>query len=195
MSEFWKTVRHLTASGIDGYMRDQELARQQHENTLRTPAATALNVRVDQVEDWTPRGYAQRLITGLRDHHPDRLRALHSLLAAASPADMDDALADPYRYTPPTAAARPPEAAPWSSDPEDCPACGEIQDLCRYHTGLETGWREGAALIARALTDPHLGIVSGNETHLPAIRRLVQVLSDPAALDDLAEAAGEPAGI
>ncbi|MGA4875897.1 hypothetical protein [Streptomyces lydicamycinicus] len=29
----------------------------------------------------------------------------------------------------------PPEIAPYSEDGEDCPACTEIQDKCRYHQG------------------------------------------------------------
>lgn len=38
--EFWKNVRRLTASGIDGYVRDQEAARLQRENTLLRTLAT-----------------------------------------------------------------------------------------------------------------------------------------------------------
>lgn len=29
----------------------------------------------------------------------------------------------------------PPEVSPYSEDGEDCGACAEIQDLCRYHQG------------------------------------------------------------
>lgn len=29
----------------------------------------------------------------------------------------------------------PPEIAPYSEDGEDCPACSEVQDSCRYHQG------------------------------------------------------------
>jgi hypothetical protein len=42
--EFWKTVGRLTVSGIDGYARDQETARLQHENTLLRTLATELRV-------------------------------------------------------------------------------------------------------------------------------------------------------
>lgn len=30
-----------------------------------------------------------------------------------------------------------PEIAPYSEDGEDCPACSEIQDKCRYHQGYD----------------------------------------------------------
>jgi hypothetical protein len=30
-----------------------------------------------------------------------------------------------------------PEIAPYSEDGEDCPACSEVQDKCRYHQGYD----------------------------------------------------------
>lgn len=42
--EFWRTVGRLTTSGIDGYMRDQEAARLQRENTLLRTLAVELRV-------------------------------------------------------------------------------------------------------------------------------------------------------
>ncbi len=41
--------------------------------------------------------------------------------------------------------------AEYTSEAEDCPACGEKQDLCDYHQGISDGWDLCAGAIARTV--------------------------------------------
>ncbi|MFD7056894.1 hypothetical protein ACFWBS_53130 [Streptomyces mirabilis] len=63
-----------------------------------------------------------------------------------------------------------PETAPYDPlDWEDCPACAEAQDQCRYHRGVFDGMEYQRALITTALTD-HTAIDQLQQRHaeLPA---------------------------
>ncbi|MEU5632114.1 hypothetical protein ACH47C_23385 [Streptomyces rishiriensis] len=58
-----------------------------------------------------------------------------------------------------------PETAPYDPlDWEDCPACAEAQDQCRYHAGFFAGMEYQRALITTAMTD-HTAIDQPQQRH------------------------------
>ena len=56
--EFWKTVGRPAASGIDGYVCDQETAQLQRENTLLRALATQFRVPLPTTAD----GYREIIV-------------------------------------------------------------------------------------------------------------------------------------
>ncbi|MEV8057202.1 hypothetical protein AB0P37_11885 [Streptomyces antimycoticus] len=106
-----------------------------------------------------PATEAKRIWASLYDHHPHIAAALaaflrempttwHEDLFASSP----DSRAAAHQAAAPELPA--PETAPYDPlDWEDCPACTEAQDQCRYHRGIFGGMEYQRALIKTALTD------------------------------------------
>jgi hypothetical protein len=99
---------------------------------------------------------AERLWASLFAHYPNVAGALADYLTALPPTwredlfpagDLAPASATPgYVYGP--------ETAPYSPTGwEDCEACAEAQDLCRYHRGFSAGQDHQDALIKTLLSD------------------------------------------
>jgi len=100
---------------------------------------------------------AQRLWAGLREYLPQVAAALALYLRQLPQDWMLDLFAaksvDEIRHSGPTGASyRPPEVAPYE-DSDDCPACGDVQDMCRVHIGHERGVSYARALLATAAAD------------------------------------------
>lgn len=100
---------------------------------------------------------AQRLWAGLREYLPQVAASLAlylrqlpqdwmlDLFAADSVGEIRHSGAKGVDY-------RPPEVAPYE-DSDDCPACGDVQDMCRVHIGHERGVAYARALLATAAAD------------------------------------------
>ncbi|MFE2491767.1 hypothetical protein ACFXGR_53115 [Streptomyces mirabilis] len=106
-----------------------------------------------------PATEAKRIWASLYDHYPQIAAALIDFLQGLPPTWREDLFtSSPHS---PAATRRTvlelagPETAPYDPlDWEDCPACAEAQDQCRYHRGVFAGMEYQRALITTALTDP-----------------------------------------
>lgn len=102
----------------------------------------------------TTDGIAQRLWAGLRTYLPAVAAALAQYLRAMP----EDALLhlfavkDAADCQPLPDGYRPPETAPYGSG-EDCEACSEIDNQCRFHQGWEAGEAYARSLLATLATD------------------------------------------
>ncbi|MFF0338079.1 hypothetical protein ACFYUM_36490 [Streptomyces fimicarius] len=101
---------------------------------------------------------AERVWASLYHHHPRIAAALAILLRDLPPTWEEDLFTRPAP-APITDRAGSvscgPEIAPCAPhDPEDCEACIEAGEPCRYHAGFAAGQDYQAALITTALTDP-----------------------------------------
>jgi hypothetical protein len=102
-----------------------------------------------------PHGAAQRLWNALLENQP----AIAAALAQTLRELPNDWLYLLFRvrdtqHLPPADWPEPaPETAPWSTDPEDCAACSEVQDMCRYHEGFTAGHRHMVSLLTTLVTD------------------------------------------
>ncbi|MGW0647342.1 hypothetical protein ACWD4T_00815 [Streptomyces umbrinus] len=104
-----------------------------------------------------PETEATRIWASLYDHHPQIAAALAAFLSEMPPTWRED-LFTPSPHSPAAhrqVLERPgPETAPYDAlDWEDCPACTEAQDQCRYHRGVFAGMEYQRDLIQTALTD------------------------------------------
>ncbi|MEV6841067.1 hypothetical protein AB0N17_42440 [Streptomyces sp. NPDC051133] len=104
-----------------------------------------------------PADEAGRIWASLYDHYPQIAAALADFLRAMPDTWREDL----FTTSPHSPAAIPqtrelpgPETAPYDpQDWEDCPACAEAQDSCRYHRGIYEGMEYQRDLITTALTD------------------------------------------
>ncbi|MEU2739378.1 hypothetical protein ABZ656_29425 [Streptomyces sp. NPDC007095] len=105
-----------------------------------------------------PATEAKRIWASLYDHYPQIAAALAVSLREMPPTWHEDLFtSSPHS---PAATLRTvlelpgPETAPYDAlDWEDCPACAEAQDQCRYHRGVFAGIEYQRALITTAMTD------------------------------------------
>lgn len=95
-----------------------------------------------------------RRFTVVRTSMPFLLRDEDEQLWAATPGDVRHAL----EHAAPTASPAPAAAAevPYSLDAEDCEACEAVQDLCRYHRGVNDGVEWLATRLAAVARDPEI---------------------------------------
>ncbi|MCX5355585.1 hypothetical protein [Streptomyces mirabilis] len=116
-----------------------------------------------------PATEAKRIWASLYDHYPQIAADLAVFLRDLPPTWHEDLFtSSPHS---PAATRRTvlelpgPETAPYDPlDWEDCPACAEAQDQCRYHRGVFDGMEYQRALIKTALTD-HLAIDQLQQRH------------------------------
>jgi hypothetical protein len=115
-----------------------------------------------------PATEAKRIWASLYDNYPQIAAALAVFLHEMPPTWREDLFTiSPHSpATRRTASELPgPETAPYDPlDWEDCPACAEAQDQCRYHRGVFTGMEYQRALIQTALTD-HAAIDQLQQRH------------------------------
>ena len=93
----------------------------------------------------------------LYDHYPHVAAALVEHLAALPLTWRQDLFqTDNINHVPAatTNDSPGPETAPYSTSWEDCGACSEAQDLCRYHAGLHAGEDYIRELLATLAADP-----------------------------------------
>ncbi|MFC1428551.1 hypothetical protein ACEZCY_35855 [Streptacidiphilus sp. N1-12] len=124
--------------------------------------------RATQLQDFTRFPYdvegrdadseAQRLWAGLREYLPQVAAALALYLQRLPEGWMLDLFGAPtveqIQHSGPVGDSyRLPEVAPYEHG-EDCPACGDVQDVCRVHAGFEFGLAYARALLATAAADP-----------------------------------------
>ncbi|MFB8137457.1 hypothetical protein [Streptomyces mirabilis] len=100
---------------------------------------------------------AKRIWALLYDHYPQIATALIDFLREMAPTWREDLFTtSPHSpaATRQTVLELPgPETAPYDPlDWEDCPACAEAQDQCRYHRGVFAGMEHQRALITAVLT-------------------------------------------
>jgi hypothetical protein len=122
--------------------------------------------RATQLQDFTRFPYdiqgrdadseAQRLWAGLREYLPQVAAALALYLQRLSEGWMLDLFGAPtvaqIRHSGPVGESyRLPEVAPYEHG--DCPACGDVQDVCRVHAGFEFGLAYARTLLATAAVD------------------------------------------
>jgi hypothetical protein len=103
-----------------------------------------------------PATEAQRLWASLYDNYPQIAAALAVFLQGLPPTWREDLFTSPHApVTRRTTLELPgPETAPYDPlDWEDCPACAEAQDQCRYHRGFSAGMEYQRALVTTAMTD------------------------------------------
>ncbi|MFG2351952.1 hypothetical protein [Streptomyces phaeochromogenes] len=104
-----------------------------------------------------PETEATRIWASLYDHYPQIAAALAAFLSEMPPTWREDLFTrsphSPFAHQ--QVLERPgPETAPYDAlDWEDCPACTEAQDQCRYHAGVFAGMEYQRDLIQTALTD------------------------------------------
>ena len=112
--------------------------------------------------DWPTTGTdpdteAKRLWASLYTNYPAIAQALAASLTGLPPTWREDLFTRTYLFPAPNGPATPqypgPETAPYDDDWEDCPACTEAQDSCRYHSGVSAGMEYQADLIKTLLTD------------------------------------------
>jgi len=113
--------------------------------------------------DWLSTGTdpdieAKRLWASLYDHYPALAQALAAHLTGLPPTWQEDLFTRTYLFPAPNGPAMPqlpgPETAPYDEQSwEDCPACAEAQDSCRYHKGVFVGMAYQADLIRTLLAD------------------------------------------
>ncbi|MFK4103228.1 hypothetical protein ACI2L1_24730 [Streptomyces sp. NPDC019531] len=126
---------------------------------------------------------AKRLWSSLYDHYPAIAQALAAFLTELPPTWREDLFTRTYLFPAPNGPARPqlpgPETAPYDDmNWEDCPACAEAQDQCRYHRGVVAGMEYQRDLITTALTD-HAAIDQLQQRHTELEAKAAQ----PAAAD------------
>ncbi|WP_331724021.1 hypothetical protein [Streptomyces sp. NBC_00005] len=148
--EFLHDTRILGAAveaGIDSStwperrVKIQAYARDAHQLSLRfDPDTEAQRIWASLYEHYRP--IAAALAVYLRDLPPTWQEDLFT----PSPDSLAHHQTDPERPGPETA---PYDALDW----EDCPACAEAQDQCRYHRGLFAGMEYQRALIKTVVTD------------------------------------------
>lgn len=108
--------------------------------------------------DKEPATEAKRLWASLYDHYPAVAAALvEHLTALPSTWKRDLFQTDDITRIPSTTSdpddVPGPETAPYNTDWEDCGACSEAQDLCRYHAGFQAGAQYIRELLATLATD------------------------------------------
>jgi hypothetical protein len=100
---------------------------------------------------------AERLWAGLRTHLPQIAEAFAGYVRAL-PDDWREYLlatrAREQAAPAPAAEGYLPAETAAVEHTEDCPACGEVQDMCRYHRGWEQGLADARKLLGTAATDP-----------------------------------------
>jgi hypothetical protein len=100
---------------------------------------------------------AQRVWASLHDHYPQIAAALATFLRAMPDTWREDLFTiSPYssRGHRRTSETPGPETAPYDPmDWEDCLACLEAQDQCRYHRGVSAGMEYQSDLIKTLLSD------------------------------------------
>ncbi|MFJ4980360.1 hypothetical protein ACIP6X_34445 [Streptomyces coeruleorubidus] len=101
---------------------------------------------------------AKRIWASLYDHYPAIAAALIHLLTDLPPTWREDLFTHSSLSPAPTHPATPelpgPETAPYDEQSwEDCEACAEAQDSCRFHKGVYAGMAYQADLIKTLLTD------------------------------------------
>ncbi|AVH61732.1 MULTISPECIES: hypothetical protein [Streptomyces] len=101
---------------------------------------------------------AKRLWASLYDHYPAIAQALAAFLTGLPPTWREDLFTRTYLFPAPNGPATPqlpgPETAPYDEQSwEDCPACAEAQDSCRFHKGVSAGMDYQADLIKTLLAD------------------------------------------
>lgn len=106
-----------------------------------------------------PAADAKRLWASLYDHYPAVAAALAAHLAALPPTWKQDLFqTDDITRVPAATSHRDdasaPETAPYNTDWEDCEACSEAQDFCRYHAGFHAGEQYIRGLLVTLATDP-----------------------------------------
>jgi hypothetical protein len=112
---------------------------------------------------------AERIWSSLYEHHRPTAAALALFLRSLPPTWHEDL----FTRSPDSPADRRqaselpgPETAPYDPlDWEDCPACSEAQDQCRYHAGVFAGMEYQRALIQTALSD-HTAIDQLEQRHI-----------------------------
>jgi hypothetical protein len=105
---------------------------------------------------FSPAGRAQALWAGLLAHHPQAAAALaHQLRALPEPwaADLFGVTDTDEIHGPATGDVPAPEAAPFNVDCEDCEACVEHGDLCRFHRGVDDAWTYQRQLLTLLADD------------------------------------------
>jgi hypothetical protein len=130
----------------------QAYAREAHELCPKSdPATEAQRIWASLYEHYRP--IAAALAVHLRELPPTWQEDLFTS-SPDSPADRQAALERPG-----------PETAPYDAlDWEDCPACAEVQDQCRYHRGVFAGMEYQQALITTAMRD-HTAIDQLQQRH------------------------------
>ncbi|MFF3505415.1 hypothetical protein [Streptomyces sp. NPDC003247] len=111
-----------------------------------------LNTRTD------PDTEAKRLWASLYDHYPVIAQALAAFLTGLPPTWREDLFTRTYLFPDPNGPAAPqlpgPETAPYDEQSwEDCLACAEAQDSCRFHKGVSVGMHYQTDLIKTLLSD------------------------------------------
>jgi hypothetical protein len=105
---------------------------------LRVITATHYQ-RADDPHAADERDFArEKLVLAARD----LVRAVNGLEPAEQPAQWSRRVS----YSAGRTAS--PEIAPYSEDGEDCPACSEVQDKCRYHQGYDDAVADAAKTAA-----------------------------------------------
>ncbi|MEU9397700.1 hypothetical protein AB0D86_48000 [Streptomyces sp. NPDC048324] len=129
---------------------------------------------------------AQRVWASLYDHYPQIAAALATFLRGMPDSWREDLFTiSPYssRGHRRHGETPGPETAPYDPmDWEDCPACIEAQDQCRYHRGVFAGMEYQAGLIKTLLSD-HAAIEYVQERHaaLESQARQADTQATPAA--------------
>ncbi|MER5719668.1 hypothetical protein [Streptomyces sp. NPDC002132] len=105
-----------------------------------------------------PATEAKRIWASLYDHYPTIASALIDFLTDLPPTWREDLFTRSSLSPAPTRPATPelpgPETAPYDDQSwEDCEACAEAQDSCRYHQGVYVGMAYQADLIKTLLAD------------------------------------------
>lgn len=111
----------------------------------------------DQVPSrFDPATEAHRLWASLHSHYPQTAAALAGYLADLPDTWREDLFTRDNSLTRQPPEARPgPETAPYDDQSwEDCEACAECQDQCRFHQGVFAGMEYQADLVKTLLTDP-----------------------------------------
>ncbi|WP_105973622.1 hypothetical protein [Streptomyces geranii] len=111
----------------------------------------------DQVPPrFDPDTEAHRLWASLYSHYPQTAAALADYLADLPDTWRDDLFTRDNSLTRLPPEARPgPETAPYDDRSwEDCEACAECQDSCRFHKGVFVGMEYQSDLVKTLLTDP-----------------------------------------
>lgn len=121
---------------------------------------------------------AKRLWASLYDHYPAIAQALAAFLTGLPPTWREDLFTRTYLFPAPSGPAAPqfpgPETAPYDEQSwEDCPACAEAQDSCRFHKGVNAGMDYQADLIKTLLSD-HQAIEYVQQRHAELEARAAQ---------------------
>ncbi|MBZ6128540.1 MULTISPECIES: hypothetical protein [Streptomyces] len=111
---------------------------------------------------------ATRIWASLYDNYPQVAAALAAFLRDMPATWHEDLFTtNPHSFAAPqtTSELPAPETAPYDPmDWEDCPACAEAQDQCRYHRGFAAGMEYQRDLIITVLTD-HAAIDQLQQRH------------------------------